>query len=75
MVAGTAGADSNSAPAMLERYDLKPDPAGWTVVDVWTGQPVVLALRPQTSLSLQDASELTVLLNDQARRGNRLVFQ
>ena len=60
---------------MLERYDLKRDPAGWTVYDVWTGQPVVIAQRSQTSLVLKDARELTAMLNDQVRRGNRVVLQ
>jgi hypothetical protein len=57
------------------RYDLRKDLGGWTVYDVWTGQPVVIAGRMQTSLDRDDAAELVDLLNDQARRGNRIVLQ
>lgn len=60
---------------MLERYDLRKDRGGWTVFDVWTGQPVVIAQRPQTSLAFKSACELIALLNAQARRGNRIVLQ
>ena len=60
---------------MMKRYDFKRDAAGWTVFDIWTGQAVVLARRIQSSLSLREASELTRMLNEQARRGNRMVLQ
>jgi hypothetical protein len=58
-----------------QRYDMRRDLAGWTVYDVWTGQPVVIAERPQTCLERQDALELVTMLNDQVRRGNRIVLQ
>ena len=48
---------------------------GWAVIDIWTGQPVVIADLPQTSLARKDATELAALLNEQARRGNRIVLQ
>jgi hypothetical protein len=57
------------------RYELRKDLAGWTVYDVWTGQPVVIGERIQSCLPREDANELTSLLNDQARRGNRIVLQ
>lgn len=60
---------------MLERYDMKRNGAGWTVYDIWTGQPVVIARRSQTALNEKDAAELTAMLNDQVRRGNRVVLQ
>ena len=60
---------------MRERYDLRNDPEGWTVFDIWTGQAVVIARSSQTSLSLRDARELKGMLNDQVRRGNRVVLQ
>ena len=60
---------------MLERYELKDEGGGWTVYDVWTGQPVVIARRSQTALPLDHAAELAAMLNDQARRGDRVVLQ
>lgn len=60
---------------MRARYDLRKDLAGWTVYDVWTGQPVVIAERLQSCLERGDAEDLVGLLNDQARRGNRVVLQ
>lgn len=60
---------------MRERYDMRKDLAGWTVYDVWTGQPVVIADHVQACLERRDALELVTLLNDQARRGDRVVLQ
>ena len=60
---------------MLERYDLERDADGWTVFDVWTGRPVVIARRPQTAMRFHEACELAALLNEQARQGNRVVLQ
>lgn len=60
---------------MLERYNRKRDLAGWTVFDVWTGQPVVIADRLQSCLELVDANTLLKMLNEQARRGDRVVLQ
>jgi hypothetical protein len=34
-----------------ERFAIRPDRAGWTVYDAWTGEPSVLAMAPQTGLS------------------------
>ncbi len=60
---------------MLERYDIKPEHGGWTVIDVWTGEPVVLACSVQVALDLADAEVVLAVLNDHARRGNRTVLQ
>jgi len=60
---------------MIERYELKKQSGGWAVVDIWTGRPVVIADRRQTALDLPQAVELAALLNDHARRGNRIVLQ
>lgn len=60
---------------MRPRYDMRKDLAGWTVFDVWTGQPVVIAARTQSCLERDAALELVTLLNDQARRGDRVVLQ
>lgn len=59
----------------IARYDLRPDSEGWTVFDVWTGEPVVIELTPQTGLDIQDADELAELLTYRADRGIREVLQ
>jgi len=60
---------------MLARYDIRPDSEGWSVFDIWTGEPVVIAFMPQTGIDIQDADELADALNWQADHGNRLVLQ
>ena len=57
------------------RYDLREDSEGWTVFDIWTGEPAVIHLVPQTGLDIQDAAELAELLTWLADRGDRSVRQ
>jgi hypothetical protein len=37
--------------AKPDRFVLRPDRRGWTVYELWTGEPAVIALVPQTGLS------------------------
>lgn len=60
---------------MKRRYDIRPDSTGWTVFDIWTGEPAVIALLQQTRLDLRDAVDLAGLLNEQVARGSRVVLQ
>ena len=60
---------------MLERYARRRESEGWTVFDVWTGRPVVIADFSQMGLPERDAIELAAMLNEHARRGNRVVLQ
>ncbi len=53
-----------------DRFVLRPDPSGWTIVEVWTGQPAVMAGAPQIGLSEADAKHTAGLLNKGARRGD-----
>jgi hypothetical protein len=53
-----------------DRYALRPDTAGWTVYEVWTGNPAVVAGVPQTRLSEDDAKHMAGVLNAQSRRGD-----
>jgi hypothetical protein len=54
-----------------DRFALRPDGAGgWTVLEVWTGKPAVVAGAPQTGLSEADAKHTLDLLNRQARKGD-----
>jgi hypothetical protein len=60
---------------MIARYDLREDQNGWTVFDIWTGQPVIIRGMPQVGLDIQDADELAEALTWQADRGRREVLQ
>lgn len=53
-----------------DRYALRPDEAGWTVYELWTGDPAVIAGTPQTRLSEDDARHMAALLNTQSHRGD-----
>lgn len=53
-----------------ERYAVRHDVAGWTVLEIWTGAPAVVAGVPQTRLSQADAEHMAKLLNTQSRRGD-----
>ena len=59
----------------IERFRIRPDRAGWTVFDVWTGEPSVIAMRPQTSLTEAEAEHTAELLNRRARSGDRSMRQ
>jgi hypothetical protein len=48
---------------LKQRFHLRPDRTGWTVYDIWTGEPVALALLVQSGLAHEDALELAELLN------------
>jgi len=60
---------------MIERYVVRPDREGFTVSDIWTGEPAVIALMPQTGLTEEDARHTADLLNLRATRGDRAVMQ
>ena len=47
---------------MVRRYDVRPDDDGFTVFDVFTGQPVVIHDVPQSGLRIEDANDLAELL-------------
>lgn len=53
-----------------DRYVLRSDSNGWTVLEIWTGQAAVVAGVRQAGLSEDDAKHMTDLLNTQARRGD-----
>ena len=53
-----------------DRFALRPDPSGWTVVELWTGRPAVVAGLAQTGLNEADAKHTMGLLNKNARRGD-----
>lgn len=58
-----------------DRYSIRRDRAGWTVYEVWTGQPAVIALVPQSGLSEEDAQHTAALLDRRAQGGDRSMRQ
>ena len=58
-----------------QRYDIREDREGWTVFDVFTGEPVVIAMVTQTGLDIQDADELAELLDHKTFQGERRLRQ
>jgi hypothetical protein len=53
-----------------DRYAVRPDPSGFTVFVLYTGEPAVMAGQPQTGLSEADARHTADLLNRQSRHGD-----
>ena len=53
-----------------DRYVLRSDAAGWTVLEIWTGQPAVVAGVAQAGLSEEDAAHMAEILNTQSHRGD-----
>ena len=60
---------------MTARFSTRPDPEGFSVYDLWTGETVVIAMTPQDGLSEEDAQHTAAMLNLRAARGERLVLQ
>jgi hypothetical protein len=56
---------------MAKRYVIRKDASGYTVADNFTGEPLVLAMDPQTGLSEEDARHLAELFNRRAEQGDR----
>ncbi len=50
---------------MLDRYTLRPDARGFTILDLDTGAAAQIASQPQTGLSRDDAEHTVDLLNRQ----------
>jgi hypothetical protein len=53
---------------MTDQFSVRPDPNGFSVYDVWTGETVVLAMTPLDGLSREDAEHTAAMLNQRARR-------
>jgi hypothetical protein len=53
-----------------DRYAVRPDSGGWTVYEVWSGNPALVAALPQVGLPEADARHTAALLNSQSRRGD-----
>jgi hypothetical protein len=57
------GLGPSMMPTMETRYVIRPDGQGYTVRDLWTGEPAHLAGAPQVGLSQDDAEHTAELLN------------
>ncbi len=49
---------------------MRPDQKGWTVYEIWSGKPALVAQAPQAGLSEADAKHTLALLNGAAKRGD-----
>lgn len=59
----------------FDRFVVRPDSEGYSVVDIWTGEAAVIAMTPQTGISQPDAQHTARLLNRRAAGGDRSVPQ
>lgn len=69
------GGPSATLPGMTERFAVRPDPAGFSVYDLWTGETVALAMTPQDGLTQEDAQHTANLFNRRAEAGDRTIRQ
>jgi len=53
---------------MPERYATRPDPHGFSVYDVTTGDTVMIAATSQAGLSREDAEHTATMLNQRDER-------
>jgi hypothetical protein len=60
---------------MTKRFVTRRDRENYSVCDLWTGEPAVIAMTPQTGLSEEDAEHTAALLNRRAEQGDRAVLQ
>lgn len=56
---------------MLERYDIRQDDRGWTVLDADTNRPLTIMEVPQVGLDVRDALDLVDVLEWPAIRERR----
>jgi len=59
---------------MPTQYDTQRDDRGWTVVDLLTGQPVIVGSAPQSGLPFLDADDLADRLNRRRLTGDRSIL-
>jgi hypothetical protein len=60
---------------MASRYVIRKDASGFTVADNFIGEPLVLAMDPQTGLSEKDAQHLAALFNKRVEGGDRAISE
>ena len=57
------------------RYVVQPGAERFRVVDMWTGETVVIALTPQNNLCEADAAQMPEMLRRRSGRGDRSIRQ
>ncbi|MGA0608396.1 hypothetical protein ACO2Q0_20575 [Phenylobacterium sp. VNQ135] len=53
---------------MSDRYAVRPDRGGFSVVDLWTGLVAEIAATPQQGLSAADAGHTAQVMNERLQR-------
>jgi len=61
-------AASKARRRQTERFHVEPGAGGFSVIDVWTGDPATFANRAQTAISEEDAEAIAEILNRRALR-------
>lgn len=56
---------------MIERFDIRQDDHGWTVLDTFTRRPLVIMDVPQVGLDIQHALDLVDVLDLPVMRERR----
>lgn len=56
---------------MIERFDIRQDERGWTVLDASTSRPVAILNVPQVGLDIQHALDLVDVLYKPATQESR----
>jgi len=60
---------------MTELFVIRPDHRGYTDCGLWTGEPAVVTMTPQTNLSRDSAKSTAELLNRHNEAGDRRILQ
>jgi hypothetical protein len=60
---------------VIDRFVIRPAAKGFRVIDVWTGETVVIAMTAQDEMSEVDAEHTAKMLNERAVRGERKVHE
>ena len=79
MMAAERGSDGpvhdgkTSVTPQTERFVIRPDRDGYSVIDMWTGEAAIIAQTPQTGIPAGDAEHLAQLLNTRSGTDDRRV--
>jgi len=59
----------------MHRFVVRPDRQAYSIIDIWTGEPAVIAMVPQTGIPQDDAEHTAELLNRRVTADDRKVLQ
>lgn len=71
---GAASTKAHPGVTMTERFVIRPDREGFSVIDIWVGETAIIAMTPQSGMPETDAKHIAELLNRRAANGDRTVL-